>query len=188
MLIAAHARNKEFRVHACRLALFVSAATVAPVLVLGQQPANPTPNRVVSVMGFEDIKKNEKCELEVSASSIRLKGKKSTVDLAASSIEDVLTGDDSARLVGGFIGTLTSFAPYESGRFLSLFRKKLDTLTIQYRDAEGGLHGGILSMKPGQAASLKKLIVAAGAHTTVPIEDSAKPAVAGEQKNSEKKP
>lgn len=188
MLIAAHARNKEFRVHACRLALLVFVGIVAPALVLAQQPAKTAPNRVVSVMGFEDIKKNEKCELEVSASSIRLKGKKSTVDLAASSIEDVLTGDDSARLVGGFIGTLTSFAPYESGRFLSLFRKKLDTLTIQYRDAEGGLHGGILSMKPGQAASLKKLIVAAGAHTTVPIEDSPKPAAAGEQKNSEKKP
>jgi len=82
---------------------------------------------------------------------------------------------------------LTSFGPYGSGRFLSLFRKKLDTLTIQYRDSDGGLHGGILSMKPGEALALKKLIVAAGGKTTVPIEDSAKAATA-DQKTSERKP
>lgn len=169
-------------------AAFAFALIGLPGLGSGQQPPKATPNRVRSVMGFEDIKKNEKCELEVSAGTIRLKGKKSTVELAPASIEDVLTGDDSARLVGGFIGTLTSFAPYESGRFLSLFRKKLDTLTIQYRDAEGGLHGGILSMKPGQAVVLKKLIVAAGARSTVPIEDTQKPVPGpSEPKNNGKK-
>lgn len=162
------------RLHASRLAFFALLCLVLSGLVLAQQPPNASANRVVSVMGFEDMKRNEECELEVGANSIRLKGKKSTVELAPSSIEDVLTGDDSARLVGGFVGTLTSFAPYESGRFLSLFRKKLDTLTIQYRDREGGLHGGILSMKPGQAAPLKKLIVATGARTTVPVEDPPK--------------
>jgi hypothetical protein len=164
-----------------------------PSQSLGQQSPKPeAQDRVIGVLGFEDIKKNEKCQLEITTAAIRLKGAKSTVELAPSSIEDVLTGDDSARLVSGFLGTLTMFAPYSSGRFLSLFRKKLDTLTIQYRDAEGGLHGGILAMKPGQAALLKKRMVDVGARTTVPIEDPPKPASAlpgdpNSQKNSERK-
>jgi len=160
---------------------------------LGQDAAKPAaPNHVRSVLGFEDLKNNENCTVEVTASAIRLKGEKSTVEIATSSINDVLTGDDSARMVGGFLGTLTMFAPYSSGRFLSLFRKKLDTLTIEYRDAQGGIHGGILSMKSGLAATLKKQLVDAGAHTSIPIEDPAKPATApssgsASSKNSEKK-
>jgi hypothetical protein len=164
-----------------------------PSQLLGQQSPKPdAPTHVTSVLGFEDLKKNEKCQLEISATAIRLKGSKSTVELAPSSVEDVLTGDDSARLLSGFLGTLTMFAPYSSGRFLSLFRKKLDTITIQYRDPEGGLHGGILAMKAGQAAMLKKRMVDVGARTTVPIEESPKPASSlpgdpNSRKNSERK-
>jgi len=167
-----------------------------PAVSPGQQqpqPPKPAPKRVRSVMGFQDIKKNETCDINVGASSVNLKGKTATVEVTVASIEDVLTGDDSARLVGGFVGTLTSFGPYGSGRFLSLFRKKLDTLTIQYRDSDGGLHGGILSMHPGEAIALKRLIVAAGAKTTVPVDDSGKPAegtptATAEQKKGDQKP
>ena len=160
---------------------------------LGQDATKPTaPNHAKSVLGFEDLKQNENCTVEVTAGALRLKGQKATVEVATSSINDVLTGDDSARLVGGFLGTMTMFAPYASGRFLSLFRKKLDTLTIEYRDAQGGIHGGILAMNPGLAATLKKQLVDAGAHTSVPIEDPAKPAATppsgtASQKNSGKK-
>ena len=57
-------------------------------------------------------------------------------------------------------------APYESGRFLSLFRTKIDTLTIRYRDADGGLHGAIFTMAVGKADGIKKELLASGAHTT----------------------
>jgi len=193
MLIKTHALRRLLRPAALRIALTLPLVCLIPASVLGQQPQppKPVPKRVVSVMGFQDLKKNEKCDIAVGASSVNLKGQTAAVEVTIASIEDVLTGDDSARLVGGFVGTLTSFGPYGSGRFLSLFRKKLDTLTIQYRDADGGLHGGILSMQPGEAIALKKVMVAAGAHTTVPIDDSAKPAASapsGDSKNSEHKP
>jgi hypothetical protein len=192
MLTKTCALNELSRSYAPRIALTLLAASLlaAPALPQQQpQPPKPVPKQVVSVMGFEDIKKNERCGIDVSSGSVRLKSKTSTVEVPMSSIEDVLTGEDSARMIGGFIGTLTIAAPYESGRFLSLFRKKLDTLTIQYRDSEGGLHGGILSMHPGEAMALKKVIVAAGAHTTVPIEDTTKAAsTSSEPKKSEQKP
>jgi hypothetical protein len=37
---------------------------------------------------------------------------------------------------------------------------------VQYRDADGGLHGAIFSMPIGTAEVIKKDLVAQGAHTT----------------------
>jgi len=70
--------------------------------------------------------------------------------------------------VRGTLGTLSMFGPYGSGRFLSLFRSKLDTLTIKYRDGGDGLHGVIFTLPVGTAEGIKEQLVAAGAHTSVP--------------------
>ena len=59
-------------------------------------------------------------------------------------------------------------APYGGGRFLSLFRKKIDTLTIQYRDVDGGLHGAIFTMPVGNSELMKTALLAQGAHTAEP--------------------
>jgi len=56
-------------------------------------------------------------------------------------------------------------APYGGGRFLSLFRKKIDTLTIQYRDVGGALHGAIFTMPVGAANTIQTELVSGGAHT-----------------------
>jgi hypothetical protein len=53
---------------------------------------------------------------------------------------------------------------------LSLFRSKVDTLTIQYRDANGGLHGVVFTVPVGTAESVKKELIAQGAHTSIPIQ------------------
>jgi hypothetical protein len=67
-------------------------------------------------------------------------------------------------------------APYGGGRFLSLFRTKMDTLTIRYRDLDGGLHGAIFTMPVGTADFIKKELVAQGAHTSASGEQNAAPA------------
>jgi hypothetical protein len=56
-------------------------------------------------------------------------------------------------------------APYGGGRFLSLFRNKIDTLTVEYRDADGAFHGAIFMMPVGTAEEIKKELIAQGAHT-----------------------
>ena len=58
-------------------------------------------------------------------------------------------------------------APYGGGRFLALFRTKIDTLTVQCRDADGGLHGAIFAMPAGTAETIKQELVAQSAHTSV---------------------
>lgn len=150
-----------------------------------QQPSDVF--HVVQITGLTGVKNKTKGILTVERESLQFASSNTKAEVAIASLQDVVTGTDSQRVIRGTLGTLSMFAPYEGGRFLSLFRSKLDTLTIQYRDAEGGLHGAIFTMPAGKADVLKKELVARGAHTSVPPEkDSnateAKPAAGKEQK------
>jgi hypothetical protein len=128
-----------------------------------------TPTRAVQLMGLVGLAENTKGTLTVVNGSLRFIHAKGNVDVAAESIQDVVTGKDSQRVIGGTMGTVASLAaPYGSGRVLSLFRKKLDTLTIKYRDVDGGLHGAIFTMHTGSAETIKKELIAQGAHTSIP--------------------
>jgi hypothetical protein len=95
-------------------------------------------------------------------------GKKVSVPI--SSITEVITGKDTERTIGGTVGTLTMFAPYGSGRFLSLFRTRIDHLSLTYVDSSGGIHGAIFTLQEGNAWSAKKALVDQGAKTSIPVE------------------
>ena len=127
---------------------------------------------VVQVVGLSGVKEHAKGTLTVENGNLQFVHSKTKAVVPTTAIQDVVTGNDSQRMIHGFVGTLTMFAPYESGRFLSLFRSKLDTLSIKYRDSEGGLHGAIFTMVVGKAEPLKKLLLAQGAHTSIPEQDS----------------
>src|SRR6202030_766708 len=117
-------------------------------------------------------KENAKGTLSVESGNLHFVHGKASSDVSASSIQDVVTAADSQRAVGGTIGLMSMAAPYGGGRVLSLFRTKIDTLTVQYRDADGGLHGAIFSMPIGTAEVIKKDLVAQGVHTTAPGEST----------------
>jgi hypothetical protein len=138
-----------------------------------QQPADAV--KVVQVMGFADVKAKAKGNLKLENGNLQFSDSKAKAkakaEVAVTSLDDVITGNDSQRVFRGTFGTLTMLAPYGGGRFLSLFRSKLDILTIQYRDAGGGLHGAIFTMPVGKADPFKKLLVAQGARTSVPVQD-----------------
>ena len=163
--------------------LGIVAFTALPTVA--QQPATGT--KVVQFMGLEGVKAKSNGRLTLEGGNLQFTGSNAKATVPLHSIEDVVTGNDSQRVFRGTIGTLTMFAPYGGGRFLSLFRSKVDTLTIQYRDAEGGLHGAIFTMATGKADGLKKEMIAQGARTSIPIQEDAgssetKPAAAKEKK------
>jgi hypothetical protein len=147
---------------------------VLPILMVGlsvssgnaQQPQTPT--KAEYLLGLKGVKDNTKGTLTVENGNLRFAHSKSSTDVAASSIQDVVTGSDSQRVVRGTLGTLSMFGPYGSGRVLSLFRSKLDTLTIQYHDADGGLHGVIFTMPVSSAQAAINELVASGAQTSIP--------------------
>jgi hypothetical protein len=126
------------------------------------------PTKAVQLMGLVGVKNNTKGNLAVVDGSLRFTYSKITSNLATTSIQDVVTGSDSQRVIRGTLGTLSMFGPYGSDRFMSLFRSKLDTLTIQYRDADGGLHGVIFTSPVGTAETTKGELLGMGAHTSIP--------------------
>ena len=48
------------------------------------------------------------------------------------------------------------------------YETKIDTITIQYRDSNGGLHGAVFTMPVGKAELIKESLLAQGAHTSIP--------------------
>ena len=164
-----------------------AGSQVATTGVQGE-PSQNAPIKSVDVIGLVGVKDNTAGMLTVRAAKLHFASPKGTADVDAASIEDVLTGNDSQRAIHGTAGTISMFGPYGSGRFLSLFRSKVDTLTIQYRDADGGLHGVIFTMPPGESEPLKKELLAAGARTSVPSQPSAQAASPEASGHTEAKP
>ena len=152
---------------------------------VAQQPA--AGNKVVQVTGLAGVKRNTSGNLTLENGSLQFASSGTSVSVPVHSVEDVITENDSQRVFRGTLGTLTMFAPYGGGRFLSLFRSKIDTLTIQYRDPDGGLHGAVFTMPLGKADPFKKDLVSQGARTSIPVQDdsgtsNAKPGTAQEKK------
>src|SRR5712664_1011742 len=156
-----------------KVAVFASAILMAGLLVsVSNAQQQQTPTKAVQLTGLAGVKNSTGGSLTIENGNLRFTHSRSNSDLAPSAVQDVVTGSDSQRVIRGSVGTLKMFAPYESGRFLSLFRSKLDTLTIKYHDSDGGLHGAIFTMAMGKAEPLKKLLVAQGAHRSIPVQDS----------------
>jgi hypothetical protein len=151
-----------------RAAVFVSVALLFAGIgtSIGNAQRTPAPVEAVQLIGLTGVKQNAKGALKVENGDLQFVHGKTNAEITAASIEDVVTGDDTQRSVGGTVGVMSMAAPYGGGRFLSLFRKKIDTLTIQYRDVGGALHGVIFTMPVGAANAIKTELVSGGAHTT----------------------
>ena len=150
---------------------------------LAEETTAITP-KVVHVLGLENVKRNAKGKLSVEPGKMQFAAGTARAEVPITAILDIFTGDDSKRLIGGTLGTLTMFGPYGSGRFLSLFRTKVDTLTVEYRDDQGGLHGAVFMLPEGKAATVKKALIAQGARASIPVEEEMK----SEKSKEEKKP
>lgn len=163
-----------------------------PMLAAQSQPAAapaaapPTTFSVKHVIGMPQIAHNASGKLTAQGSTLTFEAGKVKSEVPIASIEDVAIGNDSKRVFGGPIGTLTMFGPYGSGRFLSLFRSKTDVLTVSYRDENGALHGAIFTFDWGKGLEAKKQLVALGAKAAVSVEDNIK--ARSKEKTGETKP
>ena len=144
----------------------VASLLAGLVIPVGSAQQVSGPVKVVQLTGLAGVKDKAKGTLNVENGLLHFVHGKASSEVSAASIQDVVTAADSQRAVGGTIGLMSMAAPYGGGRVLSLFRTKIDTLTVQYRDVDGGLHGAIFSMPIGTAEVIKKDLVAQGAHTT----------------------
>src|ERR1700687_5128448 len=141
--------------------------------------------KAVQLIGLTGVKENAKGTLKVENGNLHFVRGKANAEVSAASIKDVVTGADSEKAVGKTIGMISMAAPYGGGPFLSLVRKQIDTVSIQDRDVDGGLHGAIFTMPRGNSELIKTELLAQGAHTGKP---SAVPASSGNSPNKEEKP
>lgn len=158
-------------------------AVAAPQTSEASTPGETTAG-VTHVLGLGDIKRGANGQLTVHAGAMRFQATGASAEVKVADIRDVFTAQDSKRLVGGTLGTVTRVAaPYGSGRVISLFRQGIDVLTVEYVDANGGLHGVIFTLPRGRAEPVKKALVAQGAHASIPVEEAS-----GQPKPKEGKP
>ena len=131
-------------------------------------PQHQTPTKSTAIIGLGGVKEKTAGTLNVKDGKLCFvhSGNKSQIPAAA--IADVVTSEDSQRVIRGTLGTLSMFAPYKNqDALLSVVRSKIDILTIQYRDDDGGLHGVIFTMPVGVAEPIKQELITQGAHTTI---------------------
>jgi hypothetical protein len=118
------------------------------------------------VLGLENVKRGAKGRLMVVDKTLLFVSGASRTKISIPSIQDVFTGEESQELVRGKTGLLVELAmPYESSRVVSLLAsRKIDVLTLEYRDSNGGLHGVIFTLSKGKAPQFMRLLADEGAN------------------------
>jgi len=121
--------------------------------------------RSTHLLGFENAKKDSAGTLTIKRDLLQFQQNDETpAQVRIGSVRDVFLGEDSIQ-VGNLPMTLgKAAAPFGSGRVVSLVaHKKYDTLTLEYLDDAGGIHGAIFELQKGQAEVVKRELITHGA-------------------------
>src|SRR6266851_5984090 len=124
----------------------------------------PFSTRATHLLGFANARNNSTGILSVQHDSLHFQQEgKPGAQVKIGSVRGVFLGGDSKQ-VGGLPMTLgKAAAPFGGGRVVSLFaHKKYDTVSLEYVDADGGIHGAIFQLKKGQAEIVKNELMARG--------------------------
>jgi hypothetical protein len=154
-----------------RQALWLSAALIccsltAPAQKITQRGDTSAPFsiRTTHLLGFENAKNNGTGTLSVQDDSLQFQQNGMPVaKVKIALVRDVVLGAESKQ-VGGLPMTLgKAAAPYGGGRVVSLFsHKEYDILTLEYVDADQGIHGAIFQLAKGQGELVKSELIAQG--------------------------
>lgn len=164
------------------LILLIGCAAAA-LAQSASQPTNvtsPFSVRATHLMGFADTRHNANGTLSIQGSALQFqKDGKAGGEVKIASVQEVFVGDQG-RQVGGVPMTLGKAAvPFGGGRVVSLFaHKKYDTITLQYVDANGAVHGAIFQLSKGQGTTLRNELVARGARLSQGEDEGTKPSTA----------
>ena len=153
--------------------LILSAAISATFAFAKDEP----PMKVTHVLGLEGVANNAGGNLSIHEDYLQFrKSEGPASQIKIPSIIDMSLGQQDKQVGGTPMTVGKVAAPFGGGRVMSLFsHKKYDTLTIEYLDANGGLHGAIFQLNTGQGEVVEKELVAGGAHVTQPQGQAGKP-------------
>jgi hypothetical protein len=129
-----------------------------------QKESKPFSVRATHLLGFENAKSNCSGTLSIEDDSLQFQHtEKRGAHIKTGSVRDIFLGAESKQ-VGGLPMTLgKAAAPYGGGRVVSLFaHKNYDILTLEYVDADEGIHGAIFQLTKGQGELVKNELIARG--------------------------
>jgi hypothetical protein len=164
-------RNRQCRFFVRRVligvcALWLSASVAA--LAQGTAPAlkanQPFSIRATHVAGLPNTKSNCKGTLSAQDNVLRFEQSGKTVaQVDIASVRKAFLGEESMQVGGLPMKIGKAAAPFGGGRLVSLFaHKKYDTLTLEYVDGDGGVHGAIFQVPKGQGELVRNELVARG--------------------------
>lgn len=88
---------------------------------------------------------------------------KPVAQVGIASVRRVFVGQESVQVGGLPMKMGKAAAPFGGGRVVSLFaHKKYDTVTLEYVDGDGGVHGAIFQVTKGQGELVRNELVARG--------------------------
>jgi len=124
----------------------------------------PFSTRVTHLLGLPNTKRNCNGTLSIQDNVLQFEPNgKPGVQVKMASVLDLSSGDESKQVGGLPMKIGKAVAPYGGGRVVSLFaHKKYDTLTLEYVDGDGGVHGAIFQLKKGQGELLNDELLARG--------------------------
>jgi len=175
------ARRPELRTVSKLLVVLICCGLAAPAQQMKQtgNTGASFSTRATHLLGFANARNNSTGTLSVQGDSLQFQqngkpGEKVKIAL----VRDVFLGAESKQ-VGGLPMTLgKTAAPFGGGRVVSLFaHKQYDTLTLEYVDADEGIHGAIFQLTKGQGELVRNELIARGvtisSHQDQPTKESA---------------
>ena len=176
--MTAFAMNRILLLSLILLVLYCGTAALAQNASEAKSP--PIAMRATHLLGLEGARDNTSGTLSIQGDALQFhKDGKPAVEIKMDSIQDVFVGEQT-REIGGVPMTLgKAAAPYGGGRVVSLFaHKKYDTLSVQYVDADGGVHGAIFQLNKGQGWVVRNELLSHRAHVSDCVGECAKQSVA----------
>jgi len=113
---------------------------------------------------LENTNRNCNGTLSIQGDALQFQqGGKPGAEVKITSIQAVFQGAESKQVGGLPMKLGKAAAPYGGGRVVSLLaHKKYDTLTLEYVDSNGGLHGAIFQLSKGQGELVRDSLKARG--------------------------
>jgi len=146
------------------------AQSVAPAV----SADTPFSIRATHLLGFPNTKSNCNGILSIKEDTLRFQpADKPGAEVKVPSVRGVFLGGESKQVGGVPVKIGKVAAPFGSGRVISLFaHKKYDTLTVEYVDSDGGVHGAIFQLSKGEAELVRSELVARGVSPDVGRDNS----------------
>jgi hypothetical protein len=140
--------------------LGVLAQSTAPPLKVNP----PFSTRATHLLGLPNTKSNCKGTLSTQDNVLRFQQNgKPVAEVDIASVRQVFLGEEGMQVGGVPMKIGKTAAPFGGGRVVSLFaHKKYDTLTLEYVDSNGALHGAIFQLEKGQGELVRNELVARG--------------------------